>query len=320
MFDVIIIGGGPAGLSAALVLGRCGRRVLICDSGEYRNAAARHLHNFLSREGIAPRQLLRLGREQLRPYGVQIRSVMVKSGRPLEHSPSLNGPGFEITLANDKVEISRKLLLATGVRDILPAVKRLSDFYGNCVHHCPYCDGYEHRGKRLVAYGRGKHAVGLALALKTWSANTTACTNQEIGKADRDCLEQNNIAYRVERVVELDGKPGKLEWILFSRGEPLRCDAMFFNSSQYQRSPLPGLFGCEHKRNGHIRSTSKQRTCVPGLYTAGDCDGDVQFAIVAAAEGATAAVAINRELQDEGCETNKSSRRRRGRNKNLHGT
>lgn len=296
-YDVIVVGGGPAGLSAALVLGRCRRKVLVCDSGKPRNAAAMHMHGFLSRDGINPRELLRLAREEVACYGVEVLAAEVIDATCTRTE---GGTRFEVTLADGRVMESRKMLLATGVVDLLPRIEGVSDFYGKSVHHCPYCDGWEHRDQALVAYGRGAKAAGLALNLTTWSDRVTACLDGgELEDEYTGTLKRNKIEIRTERVRRLEGEGGQLKRIIFESGPPLDCDALFFNTDQVQRSTLPLSMGCGYDDAGAVITTGKQGTRQRGLFLAGDADGDVQFVIVAAAEGATAGTAINRELQDE---------------------
>ena len=203
-------------------------------------------------------------------------------------------------MADGRTFRSRKLLLATGVRDVLPPIAEADQFYGRGVHHCPYCDGWEHRDQSLVAYGAGRPAIGLALSLRTWSERVTACTDgKRVAPKDRQRLERNGIALRTEPIARLEGAGGSLQRVVFEAGPPLECDALFFNTEQFQRSALPERLGCERAEGNQVRTHDKQRTRRPGLFLAGDADGDVQFVIVAAAEGARAAVAINRDLQDE---------------------
>ncbi len=300
-YGVVIVGGGPAGLSAALVLGRCRRRVLVVDSGRPRNAAARAMHGYLSRDGINPRELLRLGREEIARYEVEFLDAEVDDARCLPPGEKPGPPAaFEVATEDGRRFSCRKLLLATGVRDILPPIDGAVEYYGRGVHHCPYCDGWEHQDRSLVAYGAGKAAVGLALSLKTWSDRVTACTGGErVAPKERDRLGRIGIALRTERIVRLDGDEEALRRVVFESGPDLDCDALFFNTDQAQRSQLPALLGCEPKGHGQVRTHDKQRTRLPGLFLAGDADGDVQFVIVAAAEGARTAVAINRDLQEE---------------------
>lgn len=301
MYDVIIVGGGPAGLSAGQVLGRARRRVLVCDAGHPRNAASRAVHGFLTRDGASPQELRRLGRQELARYGVQFLPVRVTSAcaLPEERRHGLR-TAFRLELQNGRALLSRKLLLATGVDDVLPEIEGLRQFYGTSVHHCPYCDGWEHRDQQLAALGPGSAAIGLALSLRTWSEHVLACTHgADLGPEDRQRAKRNGIAIREERVVRLEGPGTALQRIVFEGGPPCACDALFLNTGQFQRSDLPALLGCEFKEGRHVRVRRRQRTRVQGLYMAGDAVGEVQFAIVAAAEGATAALAMNRELQDE---------------------
>lgn len=294
MFDVIIVGAGPAGLSAALILGRCRRNVLICDAGDPRNIASRALHGYLTRDGIEPAQLLRIGREQLRPYAtVHLRSDEVTDSRRV-------GNGFEITV-NDEVISSRKLLLATGVVDHLPDIEGLKPLYGRSVFHCPYCDGWELRDQPIAIYGREDRGAGLALELTGWSRDLIVCTDgpATISTADRKQLEGLKIPVREERIARLEGADGQLERIVFDNGDALQRRAMFFNTGQDQRCDFAARLGCDFTDRGAVRTGEYEMTNVPGLFVAGDASRAVQLAIVAAAEGAEAAFAINKALIKE---------------------
>ena len=294
-FDVIIVGAGPAGLSAALILGRCRRRVLICDSGKPRNARSHALHGFLTRDGIEPAEFLRIGREQLRIYEtVELQSVKVTNAQR-------NGEGFELTLNDGERVNSRKLLLATGVVDDIPNIEGIDDFYGRSVFHCPYCDGWELRDQPVAVYGRGENGVGLALELLFWSPNLVLCTDgpSEITPEDRKRLTQHSIPVREEKIERLDGDNGVLERVRFVGGTEIRVRAMFFSGDNRQASDLPEKLGCDFTDQGCVSTGEYETTNVPGLYVAGDASRLVQFVVVAAAEGAQAAVAINKELMKE---------------------
>jgi thioredoxin reductase len=298
-YDVAIVGGGPAGLSAAIVLGRARRRVLVCDHGKPRNYAARAIHGYLGIDGISPAELRQRGGEEARRVGVEILAAEVTAVVE-KRLPKHKSSRFEVSIAGRPPIVARKLLLATGLIDVLPDTENVRDFYGTSVHHCPYCDGWEHRGKRLVALGDGKAAVGLAISLRGWSPHVVACTNgQPIGEVETERLARNHIGHRAEKVVSLSGASDSLEAVHFDMGPPLACDALFFHTDKHQRSPLPAALGCEYDEDGLVITHGKQGTGVPGLFLAGDSAGHVQFAIVAAAEGAIAATAIHRELQLE---------------------
>lgn len=315
-FDVVIVGGGPAGLSAALVLGRCLRRVLVIDAGHPRNYASRAAHNFMTRDGIEPIQLLRLGRAEIESYGVRFEQGVVKEA-------SRGSGGFELGMADGSRRRCRKLLIATGVCDVLPAIRNLEALYGLGVHHCPYCDAFEYRGRALAAYGKGRRAVGLAENLRTWSERVTALTDGPLASSARRHALRLGIHVRKERPVRLEavigngpsGEPrfgdprqqvaverearDRLGRVVFESGPPLEVDALFFNTGQLQRSQIPFALGCGRDAEGAVRRDRRQRTGVPGLYVAGDASRDVQFIMVAAAEGARAGVAINTDLQTD---------------------
>lgn len=297
-FDVIIVGAGPAGLSAALVLGRCRRRVLICDAGNPRNAASHGLHLFLTRDGIEPAEFLKIAREQLQPYeSVKLRNVKVTDARRA-------ADGFEIALEDGERFFARKLLLATGVSDTLPKIAGLIDFYGRSVFHCPYCDGWEMRDQPLAVYGQGEKGAGLALELKLWSRDLVLCTDgpSELSRGDRERLDQHGIGVREDRIKSLEGSGGQLARIVFETGASLTARGMFFSTGHTQASDLAKKLGCAFTEQGCVATGDYEITSVPGVYAAGDASRLVQFVIVAASEGAQAAVAINKELMKEDLE------------------
>jgi thioredoxin reductase len=293
MFDVIVVGGGPAGLSAALMLGRCRRRVLVCDRGEPRNRRSRALHGYLTRDGIAPPSLNELGRRELDPYGIAFRCVGVTGAQR-------EGESYRVSLADGAEERTRYLLLATGVVDDLPAIPGFEECYGRSIFHCPYCDGWEWRDRRLVALGRGKAVAGLALGLKTWSADVVVCTHGAVMErrlAER--LARNGIAVRTETIAALEHEDGELAAVRLASGESLARDALFFATDQHPQSPLAIALGCAVTHRGVVKTGTLCDTNIERVYVAGDASRDAQFAVVAAAEGVKAAVAINRALQAE---------------------
>jgi thioredoxin reductase len=293
MFDVIVVGGGPAGLSAALMLGRCRRRVLLCDLGQPRNRRSRALHGYLTRDGIAPPDLNELGRRELTAYGIEFRCIGVTAARrEADH--------FRVALGNGVEELARYLLIATGVVDDLPAINGFEECYGRSVFHCPYCDGWECRDRRLGAFGRGREVTGLALGLRTWSATVLVCTHgARLDSTHRDRLARNGVAVRTEPIEELEHDDGRLSRIVFARGEPAGCDTLFFSTGQHPQSPLAVGLGCALTSRGAVKTGNGCDTNVDRVFVAGDASRDAQFVVVAAAEGVKAAVAINRALQME---------------------
>jgi thioredoxin reductase len=290
MFDVLVAGGGPAGLSAALMLGRCRRRVLVCDLAEARNRRSSALHGYLTRDGIAPGDLTAIGREELGPYGVEYRRAGVTA-------VDWRRDRFLVT-AGGASEETRFLLLATGVVDDLPAVAGLSDCYGRSVFHCPYCDGWEWRDRRLAVLGRSQSAVGTSLGLKTWSPDIVLCTGgARLPKRARERLARNEIAVRTAPIARLDHDQGRLQAVAFADGELLARDALFFCTDQHPQSDLAVRLGCRLTGRGTVATGNLCETNVPNVFVAGDASRDAQFAVVAAAEGVKAAVAINKALQ-----------------------
>jgi thioredoxin reductase len=294
-YDVVIVGGGPAGLSAALMLGRCRRRVLVCDTGEPRNRASQAIHGYLTRDGIPPREFLAIARAQLQQYStVELRDVEVVDAECREGR-------FVVTLAGGGEVSSRKLLLATGVVDRLPEVRGIDELYGRSVFHCPYCDGWELRDAPLAIYGRGAKGLGLSLEMTAWSRDLVLFTDgaAELDDRDRARLEGYGITLREERVARLEGRDGVLRAVVLATGESVPRRALFFTLGQEQCSPLATRLGCEFNEKGTVMTGTYETTHLKGLFVAGDASRKVQWVVVAAAEGAEAAFAINTDLIKE---------------------
>ncbi len=294
-YDVIIVGGGPAGLSAALILGRCRRRVLLVDSGKPRNAVSRGVHGFLTRDGELPSQMRRIGREQLEPYA----NVEIRDGEICE--ARCHGDGFEVLEASGARWSSRKLLVATGLLDDLPEIPGFAEFYGNGVYTCPYCDGWEHRDRPIAVYGPGERCVGLALEMTLWSRDLVLLTDgpADISEANRARLDEQAIRVVEEKVAGLEGDASGLKRVRLDGAAPLAREALFLNYGEREGSDLIRRLGCALTDKGTVETGSNERTNVAGLYVAGDASRRVQFAIVAAGEGAMAAFAINNDMLKE---------------------
>ena len=291
MYDAIIIGGGPAGLSAALVLGRARRTVLLCDNQRQRNRCSQAMHGYLTRDGIPPQEFLKLARAEAAGYGTEIHTVTVKTARRVDDV-------FEITLEDETTCRGRRLLIATGVEDRLPPISNIEDFYGVSVHHCPYCDGWEHKDGRIAVYSK---KAGPALALRTWSSDVMLFTDghARFSRIDQDKLARAGVAVRREKIVRLEGAGGRMTAVLLENGENVGRDALFFSTGQSQACDLATNLGCVLNTRGTIETNKLGLVNVPGLFAAGDATHDVQLVIVAAAEGAKAGIAINESLQKE---------------------
>ena len=290
----MIIGGGPAGISAAMVLGRCRRKVVLFDTGKPRNRWSRAMNGFITRDGIDPKEFIKTGRKELEKYDVHQHHVEITK---IKYSAE----GFIAEDEKGATYQSRKLLLATGLKDQLPELPGIEEMYGISVHHCPYCDGWESRDKRIAVYGQNRNGVGLALSLKTWSSHVTLFTDgtNKIPGPDCSLLERNNINVITRKIARLEGKKGKLQKVILADGHEEKMEVMFFNTGTEQQSRLGEMLGCEFTSKGVIKTRKLQATNVKGIFVAGDSARDVQLVIVAAAEGTKAAVAINMELQEE---------------------
>jgi thioredoxin reductase len=292
-FDAIVVGGGPAGLSAALVLGRCRRRVLLIDDEKPRNARSRAVHGFLGHDDLTPASLREAAVAQLRPYDVEVRRAKVVHA-------ARQGPRFVVTDSTERRAEARKLLLATGVVDEVPALPGAAKLYGRGLYPCAYCDGWEFRDKALAAFGQGAGCIDAALGLTTWSRDVVWFTNRGglPGPEELARLDRHGVTVCDDAVIAFEGVEDGLRGVRTTRGTVLR-DAVFLHLGQRAQSPLAAMLGCELERNGVVETFDEQRTCVPGLYLAGDASHDVKFAIVAAAHGARAAHDINQALREE---------------------
>jgi thioredoxin reductase len=293
-FDVVIVGGGPAGLSAALALGRARRRVLLVDGGPRRNAAAERIHGFLTRDGTPPEEFRRIGRQQLEPYA----SVEVREAR-VERLRGERG-AFELQLESGSVA-ARRILLCTGMLDELPALEGFRALWGTSIFQCPYCHGWEVRDRAFGILVERAELGELAILLRSWTGTVVALTNArfEIPEPLRVRLAAARVSLDERRIRRLVAQGDRLEHVEFEDGTELRLDVLFARPPQRQVELVRGLELCLDEA-GYVRvDDASWETSRPGVHAAGDLTTPMQGAILAAASGMRAAAALNHALTSE---------------------
>ncbi len=291
-YEVAIVGGGPAGLQCALVLGRARRSVVVLDKGQPRNLPARESHGFLSRDGIGPAQLLEEARAQLAQYdGVTFYAASVSDAE-------ITGDGFVAVTDDGERVHARRLVLATGMRDKLPEIEGLDRCWGLSAFVCPYCDGWEVRDRPIAVWGNTRSGVGLAQELFQWSHDIVVCADvaTPISDDDRDWLARNSVQVKQAPIRRLRERDGLLQRIEFEDGDSVERNALFMNVNLMQCCGLAETLGCRLTERGHVDVDGEYRTNVPGVYAIGDAVTHLHQIAFAAASGARAAIALNNEL------------------------
>ena len=297
-YDVAIIGGGPAGLTAAIFLARYLHSVVLIDSGDPRNWETRGINGFLGLPRIRPPELRELGREECRAYGVVLLDDIVTG------ADKVSDDEFHLGLVEGDIVRARRVLLAIGIRDIWPEVLGLEHTFGQNAHVCPDCDGYEARGRKVVVIGNGRRAVGLALNLTTWTRDIIICTNGEPPQMDLpeyceklDALNIPILSDSIDRVL-CEGRT--IHSLELRGGMHLDADKIFFAVGQFPAddagTKLSLQLGCERDAEGHVIIDEHYHTSVHNVFAAGDIVPGPQLAIAAAADGAMAALAIHKSL------------------------
>ena len=292
-FDVVVIGGSAAGLSAALVLTRARRKVAVVDDGRPRNTPAARMQGFLSRDGMPPSELVAAGRAEVEGYGGMLLSAEVAAVKP-------SGSGFEVRLASDAVLKTRRLLVATGLRDEIPDVPGVAERWGRDLLHCPYCHGYEVRDQPLGVLGRGPETVQHALIVRQWSPDVVLFTHGgEVSEGEREQLGARGIEIDERAVTRLVVEDDALRGVEVEGGELIERSAVFVRPRLVPRNDLLLSLGCETDDAGWPRADSTGRTTLPGVWVAGNVSNPRAQVITAAGEGSSAAIAINNDLVDD---------------------
>lgn len=293
-YDVVIVGGGPGGLAAALALGRARRRVLVCDSGPRRNAAAKNVHNFVTRDGTPPDDFRRIGREQLAPYAtVDVRDVRVVAVGGARGA-------FVVSLSDATVVEARRVLLCTGMVDEPPPIDGMRELWGRSIFQCPYCHGYEVRDRAwayLVLPASAPHAVMAAVHYLPWTSDVTVLANGlELGEEAHATLQRAGIRVVKPGVARLAARDGRLEKVELADGTSVACEALFVHPPQKQVELVRAL-GLALDDAGFVKTDPmKRETSIPGIYASGDLTTQMQAAIAAAAASMQAAAMINLDL------------------------
>jgi thioredoxin reductase len=292
--DVVIVGGGAAGLSAALVLGRARRRVAVIDAGQPRNAPAAHMQGFLSRDGTPPAELLAAGRSEVTGYGVQLVDDRVLAV----------GPGFTVTLASGRILTARRLLLATGVSDELPDIDGVRERWGKDLLHCPYCHGWEVRDQPLGVLGSIPGSVQHALLVRQWSDDVIFFAHTyEVTDDERRQLDARGIHIENGMVKQLVVEDDQLCGIAFADGRVVQRTALFVRPGNAPHNDgLVGALGCDQNEAGFVTVDATGRTSNPGVWAAGNVVDPRAQVITAAGAGSAAAIAISADLVQEDVE------------------
>jgi thioredoxin reductase len=290
-FDVVVVGGGAAGLSAALVLGRARRRVAVVDAGSPRNAPAAHMQGFLSRDGMAPADLLAAGRSEAAGYGVEV----------IEDQVAEIEPGFAVRLGGGRVLNARRVLIATGLGDALPDIPGVSERWGRDLLHCPYCHGWEVSDLPLGVLGTNPAAVEHALLVRQWSDDIVFFTHTYPLTADeRAVLDARGVGVIDGLVASLSVVDDRLDAVQLADGRAFPRAAVFIRPAfhRHEDDPVDSL-GCELDESGFVQVDGTGRTSVPGVWAAGNVANPRAQVITAAGEGSTAAISINADLVEE---------------------
>jgi len=295
-YDVVVVGGGAAGLSAALVLARARRRVAVVDAGEPRNAPAQHMHGFLSRDGFPPAELLRLAREEVSGYGADIVGARVSHVRRTGDDP----PRFDVQLTEGDAVSARRLLVATGLRDVLPDIPGVRERWGRDLLHCPYCHGYEVRERPLGVIGGTPEAIAHVHLVRQWSHDVVLFTHEtDLAEGDREALVARAIGVVDGPVARLLVEGDALTAVELSDGRVVRRAAVFVRPRMVPDNDALTSLGCAIGDSGWVVADATGCTTVLGVWVAGNVANPRAQVITAAGEGSTAAIAINADLVDE---------------------
>ncbi|SCW52949.1 Thioredoxin reductase [Paenibacillus tianmuensis] len=297
IYDCAIIGGGPAGLNAALMLGRARRNVAIIDNNKPRNAVTHESHGFITRDGVTPAEFRRIAYEEVLRYPsvehLQTEAVDVRK----------NESGFFEVLGTSGLLVqARKLILATGLKEIFPEIDGFYSLYGKGLFNCPYCDAWEMQDQPLVLVSESPAIFHTAKILLNWTKDLVVCTHGRSSLSDeqKTLLQSRGIVVTEQPVAAFVGHNGKLEHVRFADGTELPRTGGFVLPKFVQAAPFGERLDCERLDNGGIKTDGVGRTSIPGLYAAGDTSYfNPSQVVFAAADGSKTAMAVNLDLTEE---------------------
>ncbi|AVQ98405.1 pyridine nucleotide-disulfide oxidoreductase [Oceanobacillus iheyensis] len=295
-YDCVIIGGGPAGLNAALVLGRARRSVALIDGNKPRNAVTHASHGFITRDGVTPTEFRTIAANELLRYPtIDHLQAEVSSVEKVD-------AGFEVQDSSGFVYKARKVILATGVSEIFPKIEGFYSFYGKSLFVCPYCDGWEHRDQPLVIVSESPHVFHYAKTIYNWSKDLVVCTNGHalLDDEQKEQLEAKGIKIMEQAVSSFLGQSGQLEKVRFKNGTEIKRRAGFVMSEMVPNIQIVEKLGCEKEQSGTLKTDDFGRTSIKDLYIAGDASYvNPSQLIFAAADGSRTAAAVNMDLTEE---------------------
>ncbi|WP_312076368.1 NAD(P)/FAD-dependent oxidoreductase [Chryseobacterium sp.] len=291
-YEVIIIGGSYSGLSAAMALGRSLRKTLIIDSGKPCNEQTPHSHNFLTQDGKTPKEISELSKKQVLEY----ETVEFHQGKAIDAKTTEKG--FEIITENGEKFNSKKLIIATGIVDEVPEIKGFKESWGISLIHCPYCHGYEYKGKKTAIIANGDRAVHIASLVKNLTENVTILTRgkAEFTNEQKEKLERNTIQIIETEISELKHQNGMVENIVFSDGEEIEFEAVYGAFPFKQHADIPQILGCDFTEMGHIKTDFMQKTNIPGVFVCGDNSSMMRSVSNAVMTGNVSGAMVNMEL------------------------
>jgi thioredoxin reductase len=291
-FDVIIVGGSYSGLAAGMALGRALRRVMIMDSGSPCNKQTPYSHNFLTQDGKTPKEIATLARKQVEKYG----TVKFFNGSMVNAVKTEDG--FEVQAASGETFEAKKLIFATGIKDIMPDIPGYAECWGISVLHCPYCHGYEMRNERTGILGNGDYAFEFATLISNWTKDLTVFTNGRSTLTAEQAvkLERHNIKIVETGIEKLEHTNGQLQKIFFKNCTTTSMNALYARSAFEQNCIIPEVLGCEFMEGGYIKTDPFQKTTVSGIFACGDNASRMRTVANAVAMGTTAGMTVSKEI------------------------